>query len=652
MNTHLPISPWLAVLLFILCMPFAAAQSRWSATPVDGEWSNPANWVDGVVPNGNTVSVEFGESTITQIYLSEPVTVKMLSFVAGSTSYVVRGQSLMIDRNESGSGVSFLVEEGVREITIENSIEIHNSIFTDGIFLADRIVVKNLSSLIIKGNISIRNECNLILDGSGAVEVAGPISVPGGDFYRLGELELNFNVKPSIHGTVYSMGNTGRINIRTDWNQTFAVGYQSGSSMHEGQIYLVKDGINTTSPFRYSGVGPNLLSAFNKADSLFGVDVPGSGVVTHSGSVLFQNLRTGTVGTTALYRLHTGEDDTFLISGVIQGNATGYTDPLFRKQGPGTAVFSAANTYTIPTEVAEGTLLVTGSLAATPVSVRSGATLGGTGALAGAVSVDSGAVLAPGSLESPTEVLRVASLTATGSWTADYDAAAQVPVDVVEVSGLLKLEGATLILSALSAAPLTELSYVIASYGNLEGAFGSVTGLPAGYSVDYAFGGNHIALVRTVTDAYTQWIDGFPEVTGPDRNQSADPDGDGLPNFHEFAFGSHPALAGSQQTLWARHGLLGGQPAFGGALALPTTLVLAANGNRLEGSTAGRRYVIEASADFVSWGGVAVTEISAPADQESFIEGLPVLSEGWSYRVFQTAAGPTAYLRARAYPSE
>jgi autotransporter-associated beta strand protein len=67
------------------------------------------------------------------------------------------------------------------------------------------------------------------------------------------------------------------------------------------------------------------------------------------------------------------------------------------KIGAGALMLTAANTYTGPTTVSRGTLLVNGSLAAgSALTVQSGATLGGSGTIGGVVSVQDGGCLALG----------------------------------------------------------------------------------------------------------------------------------------------------------------------------------------------------------------------------------------------------------------
>jgi fibronectin-binding autotransporter adhesin len=66
------------------------------------------------------------------------------------------------------------------------------------------------------------------------------------------------------------------------------------------------------------------------------------------------------------------------------------------KTGPGTLETTVANTYTGPTSVNEGTLLVSGSLAVgSPITVQTAGTLNGTGSVGGITLLDGGTI-APG----------------------------------------------------------------------------------------------------------------------------------------------------------------------------------------------------------------------------------------------------------------
>ncbi len=85
--------------------------------------------------------------------------------------------------------------------------------------------------------------------------------------------------------------------------------------------------------------------------------------------------------------------------------------------------------------------------------------------------------------------------------------------------------------------------YVLATYTSLTGAFfASVPTPPAGYTLQYAFEGNKIALVQSAS-TYASWINGFflgetnPLIIGA----GADPDNDGIGNAAEMVLGGNPA---------------------------------------------------------------------------------------------------------------
>jgi fibronectin-binding autotransporter adhesin len=154
----------------------------------------------------------------------------------------------------------------------------------------------------------------------------------------------------------------------------------------------------------------------------------------------------------------------------------------------------------------EGTLLMNSSYTgAGAFTVQSGATLGGIGSIATGVTVNAGGFLAPGaSIES----LDVASVTGAGSLLIEYDGDAGTPIDLLNVSGNLNATNLILDFNNIDGL-LTPLpvdgggfgtgAYIFAKYGSLTGTFASVSDLPSGYYVDYAYNDgistNNIAVV-------------------------------------------------------------------------------------------------------------------------------------------------------------
>ncbi len=85
--------------------------------------------------------------------------------------------------------------------------------------------------------------------------------------------------------------------------------------------------------------------------------------------------------------------------GVFSGpmlDATSGRELGFIKGGVARLTLSGTNTYTGPTTVSNGTLVVNGAVTASAVSVKAGTTLAGTGFLGGPITVEAGGTLAPG----------------------------------------------------------------------------------------------------------------------------------------------------------------------------------------------------------------------------------------------------------------
>ncbi len=204
------------------------------------------------------------------------------------------------------------------------------------------------------------------------------------------------------------------------------------------------------------------------------------------------------------------------------------------KEGAGTITLAGINTYTGTTSVNAGTLRINGSTAsASAVTVANLATLGGNGAIGGAITVNSGGTLAPGN--------SVGTLTSGSSVTLNGHLAIEINgagCDRLNVAGNLNITTATLDLSVLSGG-IAQQEYVIASFGSLTGTqFASVTGLPAGYKVAYDLANKMIKL----SPSFTSWAAGYGLS---DSTTNGDPDKDGLPNALEYVLGGNPSQPNS-----------------------------------------------------------------------------------------------------------
>ena len=222
-------------------------------------------------------------------------------------------------------------------------------------------------------------------------------------------------------------------------------------------------------------------------------------------------------------------------SGVVQGGSSGLA---LKKIGSGTQILSGENTYGGGTTVEAGTLVLNntaGSGAGSgTVTVQSGATLSGTGSASGATTIAAGATVAPGNSAG---TLTLGSATLVGAYQCQLDGASG---DHLAVTGELTIDpAATISVSTLSAP--TEPEYTILTYGSLVGTLPTITGVPAGYSVDTSTPGV-VKISDGSGDPYTTWIDSFTSLTNPaDKEMTADPDQDGLANVIEFVLDGNPA---------------------------------------------------------------------------------------------------------------
>ncbi len=148
-----------------------------------------------------------------------------------------------------------------------------------------------------------------------------------------------------------------------------------------------------------------------------------------------------------------------------------------------------SNLYTGPTRVSQGTLLVTNTAGSATgsgeVTVESGAALGGTGFIAGAVTAEAGSSIVPGR-SGETGALHLGSgVVLRGTYGCEIDGP---QTDLLAVGGDLDIAGARLSVSLL-AGDANEAEYLIATYGgSLTGSF-QFSSLPYDYRIDYSVPG-------------------------------------------------------------------------------------------------------------------------------------------------------------------
>lgn len=195
--------------------------------------------------------------------------------------------------------------------------------------------------------------------------------------------------------------------------------------------------------------------------------------------------------------LTTGSDNTSTTySGAIIGSGS------LTKEGSGTQVLSHDNSYTGPTTVNAGRLLVDGTYNGDGAyTVAGSATLGGHGTIGTSahhsiISVAPGGTLAPGDdLGSISALSTWGDVSLGGILFLDLDGSGSGTSDRLNVYGALDITSATVDFNTHGT--LDDPVYILATYSLLVGEqFASVVDLPAGYHLDYHYNGsNQIALV-------------------------------------------------------------------------------------------------------------------------------------------------------------
>jgi autotransporter-associated beta strand protein len=294
------------------------------------------------------------------------------------------------------------------------------------------------------------------------VAKCGRLYMDGGNLIVTGSLQGTQYQGIFLNSGTLHYNNPGAVRNTTEVGQawTFAGGSLDNSS-----------GAAITS----STYDPSMI--WNANVSFIGSNGAASDLHLGNGSVTLTGNRTVTVQNAAA---------TLTVGGVISGSGLTLT-----KAGPGTLALNGVNSYTGPTMLNQGTLRVDGSIdAASTVTVNTGM-LSGTGSIQGMVAVPSPATLF---LTNTGGTLNVGSVVVDGTLNFEMSDLDDEADGAMAVTDDLDLTGATLHLNIT--AGTVQTGYVIATYGSLTGSFSSITGLPVGWAIDYAYNtGDAIAIV-------------------------------------------------------------------------------------------------------------------------------------------------------------
>lgn len=272
--------------------------------------------------------------------------------------------------------------------------------------------------------------------------------------------------------------------------------YTGGTRIDAGTLAL-GHATNTLVNTGAVAVNGGTLSIGGNSDTVGAVTLI-SGSITGSGGTL----------TGASYDVRSGSASAIL----------GGTNVALTKSTNGTVTLSGTNSYTGATTVSAGILSLgsTGSVASsTSVAIAAGASLDTSGQAIYAI---------------PTGKPLAFGIDATGSGSSGKITAAQLDITNATVS--YNINGTP-----------DDPAYVLATYTTLTGGtFLSAPTPPAGYTLNYAYEGNKIALVSATTP-YDTWAAGPFTNLFSNTLPGVDFDNDGLSNLMEFVLGGDPTIS-------------------------------------------------------------------------------------------------------------
>jgi autotransporter-associated beta strand protein len=466
----LPSAAAILTLLLSTASSSFAGSATWLASPANTDWNSAVNWTAGGPPNGPADTATFATSNIRRPFIASNTEVNGIVFNPGASAFTIANApptspTLTISgagiTNNSGIVQNFAFESGGAQIVFTfnatagslTAFTTTNITFggtsTAGNATFTNIGKMNFTNTSTAGDATVTNGAELLFDGSSTAGNGTFTSPEGGIVIFSGIPDI---ISPTAgNGTFINPGGAvserggGFIvfNSATAGNATFTNNGGAVSGAIPGETLFNPGDADNATLIANGGLGggDGGLIVFSSAGGVSTggtarVEVFGNGNLDISQQSA-PGLTTGSIEGDGLVflganKLTVGANDlSTTFSGLIQdGGIGGGTGGSLTKTGNGELSLTKANTYTGGTIVDAGTLLVknetdsaTGSGA---VQVNAG-TLGGTGKIAGAVTVGTGigigAFLSPGNSATEPGTLTIDNNTLTFNSASTYKCA-------------------------------------------------------------------------------------------------------------------------------------------------------------------------------------------------------------------------------------
>jgi autotransporter-associated beta strand protein len=583
-----------------------------------------------LIKSGSSAVILSGFNTYTgNTYINSGTLVMASNLIETSPNiYLGDGAKLQIGRTPNGfnltSGQTFTGTgtTGTMVNTFKNNalnllMTDSNTISTSGSLFLPRLDVNGTGNQMTGGNIQAGGGNQNGGTGRGLVvgnQRSGTFTITGGTFTSVGG-----GTFPDVVGALRPGDGTFIIN-GGNYVNTFSAGTLSLglNRLGAGMLTLTSGSatINTllynTDPVDTTTTGAGIVNLDGGTLTLSAITVTGgftkefnfnggqfvAGTSFNPGSGLTLNVKDGGA------KIDTNVFNVTISDDLLNSGSGGLT-----KSGTGKLVLGGNSTYTGATVISGGTLAVTGSLGATAVSVANAATLSGNGYIGGNVSIASGA----------THSLAVAATTGaqvtraiTGTLTLTSGNILNLTAAATPTAGVYVLATAT---TAITGTPTTI---------NYNGITGTV-------SVDTAGSPKRLLLTVTAGTPYDTWANGSFAKAFTDKLPGSNPDGDGLTNLQEFAFGTDPTVSSGGSITWSGAAVTGhGTP----VVIQESGIYYAVYGRRVDYATSGLTYIQQFSPRLSTWGNFATAPTVIATD--GTIEAVKVPFPG----LFDYGSGP------------
>ena len=398
-------------------------------------------------------------------------------------SALVTNNAVINFQDSSSAGNAIITNNATGIITFNSTSSAGNAVFA-----------MSAGSTVAFGNNS--NAGNAVFNNANGTTITfNDASSAGNSVINNGDGTVTFNNSSTAAASIINNVSGGTVTFNNNSTADASIinvssaGTLTFNDLSSGGTTAILNAFNNGAIF-FNGSASGGLASFNIGTG-GRLDISGlSAAGTDAGSIT--GLGTVFLGAKILTVGANNQSTTF--GGLISdGGVAGGTGGGINKVGTGTLTLPGVETYTGPTDISGGTLVVNGSIAASSTTVNSGGVLTGVGTV-GNTNVTGGGIFAPGS-GTPGS-----SMTVAGALTFAPGGIYQINLDpttasFATVSGTASLGGGT-VSAVWASGSYIQKQYSILTAGSVSGTFASIvnSNLPANFADTLGYDATHVFL--------------------------------------------------------------------------------------------------------------------------------------------------------------